>query len=95
MNNDTMTDDMAYALGLYTGGPYTMHRVDDNSGDLFSDMEEVIEELKSLRLHSAYNMLIKKAMVRVATERLITYDAWVNDTQVDFDTWDQEGEQMI
>ena len=85
MNNDAMTDELINALSLYKG----------HDEGLFSEWCEVSEELKSLRLHYKYETLVKKAMVKAATKKLEAYGEWVNDTQVDFDTWDQEGEQMI
>lgn len=85
MNNDTMTDELINALSLYKG----------HDEGLFSEWCEVLEDDKSLRLHYKYEKIVRKAIVKRATARLKAYGERVKDTQVDFDTWDQEGEQMI
>ena len=93
MDKDTMTDELIRSLSLYKGG--THYKTEDNSGDLFSDMEEVLEDDKSEYLHNTYRFLIKQAMVKKDTERLRAYGEWVKGIQNDFATWEQEEDETI
>lgn len=63
MNNGTMTDDLINALSLYKGYDEGLFNewCEDNSGDLFSDMEEILEDDKSEYLYNTYNVLVKQA----------------------------------
>ena len=44
-------------------------KVADSSGDLFSDMEEVLEDDKSEYLHNTYKYLIKQAKANKAADK--------------------------
>ena len=45
------------------------HKVEDSSGNLFSDMEEVLEDDKSEYLHNTYKYLIKQAKANKAADK--------------------------